>query len=294
MTALVTDGFAISRDLWKVSPITIHTTDCEWYSNRKVDASTMEWKVVSNFEDAEKKAQEMAREDGVKYKSCYTCGPAGTYDPAHIKSSQTHRSQKCRLCGHYVMGARTREGGEYRFYNVSDGSLHKHITIPTTNILGVKHYSSSTNEDKARRIGDLSVVELENKISEIATRMISMKFGTYLHAIHGFPDLGYEQNYFSRKITINRGEYYITAKLDKLEEDTIFEAKFPSSTATFKKNLEYAKDQCDIYGWITGLSKCKIVIHVINTNKTTEIDHVSDHTNGERLVREHIGRFSQK
>lgn len=285
------DRFAIMHDFWKVSDVKIHTIDCEKYMNRKLNATTVEWYAVPNFQDAENIAQRLAKEDNIKYGCCSFCNPTGPYVPSDTKQLHMDTKQQCMFCGDYIRGVMKIEGGKYEMFNLDDNSPHMHNRIATTQILSAKHYSS--NEDKSKKIGDMTLDELEKRIGNIASKNAAMKLGTYLHAQYGYPDLGFGRNFFKKKIQVGEKEYYITAKPDDIKNDIIYEAKFPGDRRTFKKNQDYAQDQCDIYGWITGLVRCKIVIHVINNNTTNEIDYTSDHENGKRLVKEYIENVIQ-
>ena len=284
------DRFAISRDLWKASEIRIHIIDCKWYVNRKPDATTMEWCAVPDYQDARTVAKRFSDEDGIGYGDCASCKPSELEALDDSKPLYMDARQRCSMCGKYIRGVMETEGGTYRAFNIEDNTPHKHVRIATSSILAAKHYASS--EDKSKKVGDMTLGELEKRISSISAKSAAMKMGTYLHAQHGYPDRGFEKNFFKRAITAGGSEYYITAKLDDVKEGVMFEAKFIESKQTFSKNLEYARDQCDIYGWIAGLARCKIIIHVISSNETIEINHGSNHCNGERLVREYVAGLS--
>lgn len=286
------DRFAVFHDFWKVSDVKIHAIDCGKYMNRKPNATTVEWYAVPNFQNAENIAQRLAKKDGIKYSCCALCNPTGPYVPSDTKLPHMDIKQRCMFCGDYIRGVMETEGGEYKMFNLDDGSAHKHNKIATTKILSAKHYLSS--EDKSKKIGDMTLDELEKRIGSISAKNAAMKMGTYLHAQHGYPDLGFGRNFFKKKIEVNGKEYYITAKPDDIKDGIIYEAKFPGDRRSFKKNQDYAQDQCDIYGWITELTICKIVIHVVNSNITNEIDYTSDHENGKKLIKEYIENFVQK
>ena len=66
------------------------------------------------------------------------------------------------------------------------------------------------------------------------------------------------------------------------------EAKFFSSRQRMKKNHQYTIDQCDIYGWITGLPKSSLFLHVIDEQRTEEEIHENNLDRGRAIVVDYI------
>ena len=80
-------------------------------------------------------------------------------------------------------------------------------------------------------------------------------------------------------------KYFITGSLDDKNEYTIIEVKFITSRRQLKKVRQYAIDQCDIYGWITGLPKNKLVLHIIDEQKNENESHLNNIERGGELVK---------
>lgn len=191
----------------------------------------------------------------------------------------------CWICGKMIRGRKETADSEYKMYEEND-VLHTHNKITVSEVLASIHYPD--DEDKSKSIKDMTLEELESRIDKIAYKIAAMNLGTYLHAQTGYPDMGFEHNFFRKRFMVDEDEYYITGKIDGVVDGVIHEAKFTGSSRNEKKNKKYAMDQCDIYSWMADITKCKIVVHVIPSNTTNTTDYTAKPENGEKIVYEYV------
>ena len=189
--------------------------------------------------------------------------------------------KECYLCNQLVIW-KQKDDGRWNSFNL-DQSDHYHNTIRVSDILSHKHFPEK-KEDKSRTIVDMTIQELEDRITSIAKSESAMKLGSYLGGLHGFGN----GRFINKKIEVQNEEYYISGKLDGEEGDMIIEAKFFGAVKQKNKNLERAKDQCDIYGWITGKPNSKIILNSIDTNERFEELHQNNLARGEFIVKDYI------
>ena len=167
-----------------------------------------------------------------------------------------------------------------------DETNHEHLVISVSTILADIHYKDE--EDKTKKIGDMTLKELEDRIRRLSSQAASMKMGSYLHATNGFVSRGFKEDFIKKSIVFNENVYYITGMLDDKNEDTIIEAKFITSRRRLKKNRQYAIDQCDIYSWITGLPKSRLFLQIIDEQKNEDEFHLNNAERGEALVNNYL------
>ena len=191
----------------------------------------------------------------------------------------------CWLCDKTIRGKKEAEDSKYEMYE-GGGSRHTHNKVTVSDVLEDIHYPDS--EDKSGTVEGMTLEELEGRIDKIAYKIAAMSLGTYLHAQNGYEDKGFKHNFFKKKFEVDGTEYYITAKIDKIDGETMHEAKFTGSSRGERKVRKYAEDQCDIYSWVTGMVDCQIAVHVIPANETNAGSYKADPGNGERLVHEYI------
>lgn len=165
-----------------------------------------------------------------------------------------------------------------------DGTEHKdENVVSVSQVLSSRHYP----EDKkipTNVISELTLEQFENFLNEKIKRETKMQMSTLLHSMKGFGD-----GPKIKKIFDVKGEKFtIIGKLDKIEEDNIIEAKFAWTYNTDEKNLDYANDQCDIYGWIAGKISSTILIHNIEKDTIKPYEHMNNHAKGADLVRDYI------
>jgi len=189
--------------------------------------------------------------------------------------------KECYLCGELIIW-KQEDDGSWNSFNI-DNSEHKHKSITVSSIVSHKHFPEK-EEDKSKTIADMTIQELEERITSIAKSESAMKLGSYLGGLHGFGN----GRFINKKIEVENEEYYISGKLDDEEENLIIEAKFIGTKKQKKKSLERTKDQCDIYGWITGKPNSKIILHIIETNEREEEFHQNNPSRGEFIVRDYI------
>ena len=190
----------------------------------------------------------------------------------------------CHLCGDFII-KRPAKNGTWPMFNLDETS-HEHLAISVSTILADIHYKDG--EDKTRVIGEMTILELEDRIKRLASKEAAMRLGSFLHATNGFVSKGFEKDFIKKAITVDDKEFFITGRLDDKNDDTIFEAKFISSRRQLKKIRQYASDQCDIYGWMTGLPKNKLVLHIIDEQKNEDESHLNNFERGEELVKNYI------
>lgn len=192
----------------------------------------------------------------------------------------------CFLCGKQIRGVKETPDSIYQMFELIDNSPHEHKVISTSQILSNIHYPD--NEDKTKRIGDMTIMEFEDRVRRLASAESAKKLGSYLHSLHGYVSRGYNIDSIKKIIVVDGNEYFITGRLDANTDDTIVEAKFPGNRKSLKKNRNYAIDQCDIYGWITNIPKSRIVIHIIDEDKNEEEIHLNKFERGESLIIQYI------
>ncbi len=190
----------------------------------------------------------------------------------------------CHLCDKMVI-RKPAEDGTWPMFNL-DETNHEHLAVSVSTILGDIHYKD--DEDKTKSIGEMTITELEDRIRRLSSQEAAMKLGSFLHATNGFVSKGFKQDFIRKIIIIEDKEYFITGSLDDKNEDTIIEAKFMTTRRQLKKIRQYAIDQCDIYGWITGLPKNKLVLHIIDEQKNEDESHLNNIERGEELVKNYI------
>ena len=190
----------------------------------------------------------------------------------------------CYLCDVEVI-RRHAEDGTWPMFNL-DETNHEHRAISVSTILADIHYKDE--EDKTKPIGEMTIIELEDRIRRLASQEASMKLGSYLHAINGFMSKGFKEDFIRKNIIIDDEEYFITGRLDDKNEDTIIEAKFIASRPRLKKMRQYAIDQCDIYSWITELPKSRLFLHIIDEQKNEDESHLNNKERGGELVINYI------
>lgn len=190
----------------------------------------------------------------------------------------------CHLCDKMVI-RKPAEDGTWPMFNL-DETNHEHLAVSVSTILADIHYKD--DEDKSKLIGEMTIIELEDRIRRLSSQEAAMKLGSFLHATNGFVSKGFKQDFIRKIIIIEDKEYFITGSLDDKNEDTIIEAKFMTARRQLKKVRQYAIDQCDIYGWITGLPKNKLVLHIIDEQKNEDESHLNNIVRGEELVKNYI------
>lgn len=165
-----------------------------------------------------------------------------------------------------------------------DGTDHKdENTLSVSKVLSSLHYP----EDKkipSETISTLTLEQFNNYLSEKIKKETKMQMSTLLHSMKGFGDGPKIKKVFE----VEGKTFTIVGKLDKLEEDNIIEAKFAWTYNTDEKNFDYANDQCDIYGWITGKVSSTILIHNIEKDEVKPYERMNNHKRGESLVRDYI------
>lgn len=190
----------------------------------------------------------------------------------------------CHLCDKKVI-RKPAEDGTWPMFNL-DETEHEHLAVSVSKILSDIHYKD--DEDKTKLIGEMTIIELEDRIRRLSSQEAAMKLGSFLHATNGFVSKGFKQDFIRKIIIIEDKEYFVTGSLDDKNEDTIIEAKFMTSRRQLKKVRQYAIDQCDIYGWITGLLKNRSVLHIIDEQKNEDESHLNNIERGEKLVKNYI------
>ena len=190
----------------------------------------------------------------------------------------------CHLCDKEII-RKPAEDGTWPMFNL-DETNHEHLVISVSTILSDIHYKD--NEDKTKLIGEMTLMELEDRIRRLSSQEAAMKIGSYLHATNGFVSRGFKEDFIKKNVIVSGNEYYITGSLDDKNEDTVVEAKFIASRRQLKKIRQYTKDQCDIYGWITGLPKSKLFLHIIDEHKNEDESHFNNIERGEELVNNYI------
>ena len=190
----------------------------------------------------------------------------------------------CHLCDKMVI-RKPAEDGSWPMFNL-DETNHEHLAVSVSTILADIHYKD--NEDKSKLIGEMTIIELEDRIRILSSQEAAMKLGSFLHATNGFVSKGFKQDFIRKIIIIEDKEYFITGSLDDKNEDTIIEAKFMTSRRQLKKVRQYAIDQCDIYDWMTGLPKNKLVSQIIDEQKNEDKSHLNNVERGKHLVKNYI------
>lgn len=190
----------------------------------------------------------------------------------------------CHLCDKAVI-RKPADDGTWPMFNLDD-TEHNHLVISTTTIVADIHYKD--DEDKTKPIGEMTLMELEDRIRRLSSQEAAMRLGSYLHATNGFVSKGFQEDFIKKNIIVNENEYFITGRLDDKNEDTVMEAKFIASRKQLKKIRQYAIDQCDIYGWITGLPKSRLFLHIIDEQKNEDESHLNNIPRGEELIKNYI------
>lgn len=69
------DKFVIYQDIPKSHEIKIHHISCITYTNRNPNAKLSRWHTAINFNSAKSMAENLAKEDGINYRTCKKCKP---------------------------------------------------------------------------------------------------------------------------------------------------------------------------------------------------------------------------
>lgn len=195
--------------------------------------------------------------------------------------SDSEFETKCWICNQQII--KKKIDGKWGSYNF-DATEHPHENvISATSILSKKYYPSD-KEDLNLKINELTMAQLEEKIEETVRKQVRMQVSTFLASWKGFGNGPRIQ----KEIEVDGKKYIVTGKLDKLDGDNIIEAKFAWTFYSEEKNLDYAFDQCDIYGWITGKHTSTVILHNIEKNETKEYPHLNDQQKGEKIIIDHI------
>ena len=131
---------------------------------------------------------------------------------------------------------------------------------------------------------DMSLEQLDKYINEKVRRETKMQLSVLLHSMKGFGD----GPKIKKEFNVGNNQFVIMGKLDKLEDDNIIEAKFAWTYNSDEKNFEYAKDQCDIYGWMTGKITSTILVHIVEKNQVKSYEHMNDFKRGEKIVHDYV------
>ena len=172
---------------------------------------------------------------------------------------------------------------KWKPYNL-DGTEHKDENVlSVSKVLKALHYPE---EEKihSSTLSTLTLEQFENFIDEKVKRQTKMQMSTLLHSMKGFGD----GPKIKKQFEVEGKTFTITGKLDKLEEDNIIEAKFAWTYNSDEKNFDYANDQCDIYGWITGKFTSTILIHNIEKDEVKPYERMNNPKRGEQLVRDYV------
>ncbi|RNJ75708.1 MAG: hypothetical protein EB830_05705 [Nitrosopumilus sp. H13] len=192
----------------------------------------------------------------------------------------------CWVCGKKIRGIKETRYSPYLMYELDSRNPHTHTTISVTNILTSIHHSRM--ENKSQKIGDMTLAELEHKIHNIASGEAAKLLGSYLHAQHGFSSHDSKKELVTKIINVDGREFFILGKPDDVVNDVIIEAKYVRTRKGLNENLKYPRDQCDIYGWITGIKGSKILVHIMDENKQEDEYHQNDPIHAEKMITDYI------
>ena len=90
--------------------------------------------------------------------------------------------------------------------------------------------------------------------------------GRIIHARLGFTN----SKIFSRYLKIDKKIVLITGMPDRIDEEFVYELKTYHSAQAKAKNLKAANIQIQVYGFITGLKRGKIVLYDTGQDKITD------------------------
>ena len=165
-----------------------------------------------------------------------------------------------------------------------DGTDHIHEnTLSVSQVLSSLHYPAD-KEISSATISTLTLEQFNNYLSEKIKKETKMQMSTLLHSMKGFGD----EPKIKKEFEVEGKKFTIAGKLDKLEEDNIIEAKFAWTYNSDEKNFDYANDQCDIYGWITGKLTSIILVHNIEKDEVKSYPRMNNPRRGERLVLDYV------
>ena len=165
-----------------------------------------------------------------------------------------------------------------------DGTEHKDENVlSVSKVLSLLHYPED-KEIPSNTISTLTLEQFNNFLEEKIKKQTKLQMSTLLHSMKGFGD----GPKIKKEFEVEGKKFTIMGKLDKLEEDNIIEAKFAWTYNSDEKNFDYANDQCDIYGWITGKLTSTIIIHNIEKDEVKEYPRMNNPKRGEHLVRNFV------
>jgi len=165
-----------------------------------------------------------------------------------------------------------------------DGTEHEDENVlSVSKILRSLHYPV-TEQIPSIALSSLTLDQFANFIEEKVKRETKLQMSSLLHSMKGFGN----GPKIKKQFEVEGKKFIIIGKLDKEEEDNIIEAKFAWTYNSDEKNIDYAKDQCDIYGWITGKMTSTILIHNLEKDDVKPIEHFNNPKRGEHLVIDYI------